>query len=88
MEAAERVRLANAAHAPRAAAAWEEVRERLAHAARLPGARRRPPAPRGGGPPSPGGGSEVRLVPRGSAAPGEPGASREPEAPRRLEAVS
>ena len=88
MEAAERVRLANAAHAPRAAAAWEEVRERLAHAARLPGARRRPPAPRGGGPPPPGGGSEVRLVPRGSAAPGEPGASREPEAPRRLEAVS
>ena len=64
MEAAERVRLTNAAHAPRAAAAWEEARERLAHAARIPGARRRPPAPRGGGPPPPRGGKEVRLAPR------------------------
>lgn len=66
MEAAERVRLANGAHADGAAAAFEGARERLAQAARLPGARRRPPAPRGGGAPPPRGGSEVRLVPRGA----------------------
>ena len=68
MEAAERVRIANAAHAAPVAEAFAEARERLAQAARIPGARRRPPVPPGGGSgPPPGGkpgGQEVRLVPR------------------------
>ncbi len=68
MEAAERVRIANAAHAAPVAEAFAEARERLAQAARIPGARRRPPGPPGGGsgPPSGGkpGSQEVRLVPR------------------------
>lgn len=54
-DAAERMRFANAAHAPRAAAAWEEVRERIAQAARLPATRRSstPPGPADpSGPPS------------------------------------
>ena len=70
MEAAERVRVANAAHAGFVAQAFAEARERLAQAARIPGARRRPPGPPGGGPPSPPGGKpsppgagDVRLVP-------------------------
>ena len=67
MEAAERVRVANAAHVGLAAQAFAEARERLAQAARIPGARRRPPVPPGGGPPPPPGGKpgdqEVRLVP-------------------------
>ena len=63
MQAAERVRLANAAHAEPATAAFAESRERLAHAARIPGSRRRAPAPPGGSPPSPPGGKDVRLVP-------------------------
>ncbi len=63
MQAAERVRLANLGHADRAAAAFAEARERLAHAARIPGSRRRSPMPPGGSPPSPPGGKEVRLVP-------------------------
>ncbi len=74
--AADRVRIENAAHAPEAAAAFESVRERLAQAARLPGARRRPPPPRGEGPSPPLGGREVRLLPRG------------PERLDRLEAAS
>ncbi len=68
MEAAERVRIANAAHAAPVAEAFAEARERLAQAARISGARRRPPVPPGGGSgPPPGGkpgGQEVRLVPR------------------------
>ncbi len=74
MEAAERVRIANAAHAAPAAAAFAEARERLAQAARIPGARRRPSGPPGGGsgPPSGGkpGSQEVRLVPRAGQDPG------------------
>lgn len=77
MQAAERVRLANLAHADAAAHAFAEARERLAHAARIPGARRWAPAPPGGSPPSPPGGKEVRLVP-----------SREPKTGRRLEIAS
>ena len=77
MEAAERVRVANAAHAGFVAQAFAEARERLAQAARIPGARRRPPAPPGGGPPSPPGGKEVRLVP-----------SQAGESDRRLEIAS
>ena len=65
MEAAERLRIANAAHAPALGEAFAEARERLAQAARIPGARRRPPS---GGPQPPSGGKpaghEVRLVPR------------------------
>lgn len=76
-QAAERVRLANLDHADPAAAAFAEARERLAHAARIPGSRRRPPAPPGGSPPSPPGGKEVRLVP-----------SRETKPGRRLEIAS
>jgi len=38
----DRLRAANAAHAPRAAAIYESLRERLAHAARIRGSRRRP----------------------------------------------
>ena len=68
MEAAERVRIANATHAAPLAEAFAEARERLAQAARIPGARRRPPGPPGGGPGPPSGGKpssqEVRLVPR------------------------
>ena len=77
MEAAERVRVANAAHVGLVAQAFAEARERLAQAARIPGARRRPPAPPGGGPPSPPGGKEVRLVP-----------SQAGESDRRLEIAS
>jgi hypothetical protein len=77
MQAAERVRLANLAHTDPAARAFAEARERLAHAARIPGARRRAPTPPGGSPPSPPGGKEVRLVP-----------SREPKAGPRLEIAS
>lgn len=76
MQAAERVRRANEAHADRVAAAFADARERLAHAARIPGSRRRPPAPPGGSPPPPGG-KEVRLVP-----------SREAKSGRRLEIAS
>ena len=61
MQAAERVRQANEAHAGRITAAFADARERLAHAARIPGSRRRPPAPPGGSPPP--GGKDVRLVP-------------------------
>ncbi|MDE2882432.1 MAG: hypothetical protein OXP70_11295 [Acidobacteriota bacterium] len=68
MEAAERVRIANAAHAAPVAEAFAEARERLAQAARIPGARRRPSGPPGGGPAPPSGGKptgqDVRLVPR------------------------
>ncbi|MYE43969.1 MAG: hypothetical protein F4X79_08095 [Acidobacteria bacterium] len=68
MEAAERVRIANAAHVAPVTEAFAEARERLAQAARIPGARRRPTGPPGGGSgPSSGGkpaGQEVRLVPR------------------------
>lgn len=63
-EAAERVRLRNAAHAPEAAALWEGVRERIAQAARLPGLRRRAPAPGPKGPTGPPRGRGVGLVPR------------------------
>lgn len=68
MEAVERLRIANAAHAAPIAEAFAEARERLAQAARIPGARRRPAGPPPGGPPPPSGGKpvgqEVRLVPR------------------------
>ncbi len=84
METAERVRVANAAHVGRVAQAFAEARERLAQAARIPGARRRPPGPPGGGPPSPPGGKplppgagDVRLVP-----------SQAGESDRRLEIAS
>lgn len=63
MQAVERVRLANVAQADRIATAFAEARERLAHAARIPGSRRRAPKPPGGSPPPPPGGKEVRLVP-------------------------
>ena len=76
-QAAERVRLANEAHADRIASAFAEARERLAHAARVPGSRRRAPVPPGGSPPSPPGGKEVRLVP-----------SPEAKSDRRLEIAS
>lgn len=46
MQAVERVRQANEAHADRITAAFADARERLAHAARIPGSRRRPPAGR------------------------------------------
>ena len=65
-DAAERIRFANAAHAPAAAAAWEGVRERIAQAARLPATRRggaTPPGPGGtSGPPA---GRDGSLVSRG-----------------------
>ena len=84
METAERVRVANAGHVGRVAQAFAEARERLAQAARIPGARRRPPGPPGGGPPSPPGGKplppgagDVRLVP-----------SQAGESDRRLEIAS
>ena len=77
MQAAERVRLGNVAHADRIATAFAGARERLAHAARIPGSRRRAPAPPGGSPPSPPGGKEVRLVP-----------GPEAESGRRLEIAS
>ena len=76
MQAAERVRQANEAHADRITAAFADARERLAHAARVPGSRRRPPAPPGGSPPPPGGG-DVRLAP-----------SSEAKSDRRLEIAS
>ncbi len=84
METAERVRVANAGHVGLVAQAFAEARERLAQAARIPGARRRPPGPPGGGPPSPPGGKpsppgagDVRLVP-----------SQAGESDRRLEIAS
>ena len=72
MEAAERVRISNTAHAAAIVQAFAEARERLAQAARIPGARRRPPTTPGGGPAPPSGGgvakpdaNEVRLIARG-----------------------
>ena len=65
---AERIRFANAAQAPVAAAAWEGVRERIAQAARLPPARRSaPPGPPGGtsGPAAGGSGSLASRRERG-----------------------
>ena len=71
MEAAERLRIANAAHTPPLANAFAAARERLAQAARVPGAGRRPPGSPGGGPRPPSGGKpnrqEVRLVPDSAA---------------------
>ena len=68
-EAGGRVRLANLAHAPEAAAVFDDVRERIAQAARLPAGRRRnPPAPEGGDPSGPEG-EGVHLVRRGRAYP-------------------
>lgn len=84
MEAAERVRISNAAHAVAAREAFAEARERLAQSARIPGARRRPPtSPRGGPPPPSGGGpvesdaKEVRLIAGGQS-----------DSPSRLEIAS
>ncbi len=73
-ETAERVRSANLAHAPEAAALFEEARERIAQAARIRGARRRPPSPHGDGPPP--GGKDLRF------------AVRAPSTARRLEIAS
>ena len=68
LEAAERLRIANTAHAAPVGEAFAEARERLAQAARIPGARRRASGPPPGGPQPPSGGKpashEVRLVPR------------------------
>ncbi len=65
-DAAERIRFANAAHAPVAAAAWEGVRERIAQAARLPATRRGGATPSGpGGTSGPPVGRDGSLVSRG-----------------------
>ncbi len=61
MATAERARQADAAHGPVVAEAFAQARERLGQAARIPGARRRPPT---GKPPAPP--PDFRLVPGGN----------------------